>query len=171
VLYARSVTFGAPFAKITALQPGDEIWAVTGQGRFLYRVTDVRRAGDPVPQQPAPGSSQLTLVTSESHGWRNGWAPTQAVYVDAVLAEPKTAAESPGHVQAVPDEESSMHGDTSSLIATVFWLQALLLAAIGIVWAWRRWGAWQTWIVGTVVVIALLWGASDSAVQLLPNLI
>ncbi len=171
VLYGRSVMFGAPFAGITQLRPGDEIWAVTGQGRFLYHVTDVRRAGDPLPQPLAAGGSQLSLVTSDSPGWRSGWAPTGTVYVDATLVEPQTAAQSPGHVSAVPDEESSMHGDTSSLIPTIFWLQALLLASLGIVWAWRRWGAWQTWIVATIVMVALLWGASGSAALLLPNLI
>jgi sortase A len=173
VLYGRSVTFGAPFAQIADLKPGDDIWAVTGQGRFQYQVEDVRRAGDPLPQPLRSGGSQLTLVTSESSGswWRAGWAPTGAVYVDALLVKPVTAPSAPGALPAAAADEAPMDSDTSSMIVLVLWLQALLIAAVGVVWAWRRWGAWQTWIVGTVVMVALLWGASSSAALLLPNLV
>jgi hypothetical protein len=52
----------------------------------------------------------------------------------------------------------------------IFWLQGLLLAALGTVWACRRWGAWQTWIVAVPAILALLWGATSSAALLLPNL-
>lgn len=168
-MYGRSVTFGGPFAHITDFKPGDEIWAVTGQGRFLYHVTEIRRPGDRNPPPLPSGGSRLTLVTSTGHGWRSGWAPTGTVYVDATLVKPKAAA-SPG-VQAVAADEGRMTSDTSTLVATVFWLQGLVLAAIGCVWAWRRWGRWQTWTVGTAVLVALLWGASSSAAALLPNLI
>ena len=173
LIVGRSVTFGGPFAGITDLKPGDEIWAVTGQGRFLYHVEDVRRAGDPFPQPLQPGGSQLTLVTSESTGswWRSGWAPTKAVYVDAILVRPTNAPAAPGALPSTSADEAPMKADTSSLIVLVFWLQGLLLAAGAIVWAWRRWGVWQTWIVGSIVIVALLWGASSSAALLLPNVV
>lgn len=173
VLFGRSVTFGGPFAGISKLKPGDEIWVVTGQGRFTYNVEDVRRAGDPFPQPLASGGSQLTLATSESTGswWRSGWAPTKAVYVDALLAKPATAPAAPGPLPAASSDEGPMKGDTSNLIVLVFWLQGLLIVAAGVVWAWRRWGAWQTWIVGTAVLAALLWGASNSVALLMPNLV
>jgi sortase A len=171
VVYGRAVTFGAPFASVTSLHTGDEIFAVTGQGRFVYQVTGVRRAGDPYPAPLATGGGQLTLVTSEGSGWRSGWAPTGTVFVDALLVRPASGAASGGHLAAVPPEEATMKGDSSKLIVVVLWLQGLLLAAIAMVWAWRRWGAWQTWIVGSAVVIALLWGASNSAALLVPNLI
>ena len=65
-----------------------------------------------------------------------------------------------------------MHTDVSgALIPMIFWLQGLLLATLGAVWAWRRWGVWQTWIVGAPAIMALLWGATSSAALLLPNLI
>jgi hypothetical protein len=52
----------------------------------------------------------------------------------------------------------------------VLWLQALLLAAVAAAWATARWGGPQTWLAGSPVVLAALWGASESAAQLLPNL-
>jgi sortase A len=171
LVYGRSVTFGGPFASIAGLRAGDEIRAVTGQGKFVYRVAGVRRPGDPLPPLPAAGASRLTLVTAESSGWRSGWSPTGTVYVDAVLTSPKTAPASPGHLARVPESEKSMRPDTSGLMALVLWLQGLLLTAIGMVWAWRHWGAWPTWVVGSVVLLALLWGATGSATLLLPNLV
>jgi sortase A len=166
--------FGAPFADIADLRPGDEIWAVTGQypNHFEFRVTDVRRAGDPLPAPLPSDGSRLTLVTSEANGWRTGWAPSRTVYVDATLVKPKTAQPVGGHLAAVPDEENAMQADTSgALIPTVFWLQGLLVATLGAVWAWRRWGIWQTWIVAVPTILALLWGATSSASLLLPNLV
>jgi hypothetical protein len=64
-----------------------------------------------------------------------------------------------------------MHGETSGLTALVLWLQGLLLTALLMVWAWRHWGTWQTWIVGSAVVLALLWGATNAAALMLPNLL
>jgi len=41
---------------------------------------------------------------------------------------------------------------------------------LAIAWAFERWGRWQTWLVGAPLVLAALWGVSETAVQLLPNL-
>src|SRR5262249_46303217 len=38
VVFGRSVTYGAPFSKLTDLRPGDDINVVTRQGRFTYQV-------------------------------------------------------------------------------------------------------------------------------------
>jgi len=42
---------------------------------------------------------------------------------------------------------------------------------IATVWARLRWGPWQTWVVAVPLVVALLWGATNSAFALLPNLL
>jgi sortase A len=39
------------------------------------------------------------------------------------------------------------------------------------VWAWLRWGRWQTWLVGLPLCLAVLWGISENALLLLPNLV
>jgi sortase A len=51
------------------------------------------------------------------------------------------------------------------------WLEALVLLAIAYAWGRGRWGVWQTWLVAAPVAIAVVWGATDAAVQLLPNLL
>lgn len=175
-IFGRSVLYGAPFASIDKLQLNDEIRVVTGQGRFVYQVLAIVRPHDKLPAYPASGS-EIWLQTSESHGWRSGWAPSSTVTVVAGLVTPKTAAPPPTGPQGqsvsqvpVSSSEQPMQGDSSGLFATVIWLQGLLLAALTFVWAVRRWGPWQAATVGVVVLAALLWGATNSAALLVPNL-
>ncbi len=168
VLFGRATLFGGPFVAIPKLQTGDPITVTTAQGTFTYLVRDVRRSGDPIPAFVV-GSSRLVLVTAEGSGWHSGWAPDQTVYVDADLKGKPVAAPS-GGLTAVASAELALQGDTSALFTLVFWLQGLLLIAIGVTWARTRWGTWQTWLVGLPLVLAALWGASETAVQLLPNL-
>ncbi len=64
-----------------------------------------------------------------------------------------------------------MQGDTSGMFSLTLWLEALVLLAIAYAWGRGRWGVWQTWLVAAPVAIAVVWGATDAAVQLLPNLL
>jgi sortase A len=180
VLMGRSVTYGAPFRAIANLSAGDSLSFRTGQGKFVYQVMGVRRAGDPLPVQLAAGGSRVVLVSSEGSGWQQGWAPDHVVYVDAQLvkadtgsgAKSATPVPAPaGRPSVVPPDEQAMQGDTSALFPLVLWLQALLLVAVGCAWGRGRWGRWQIWLVGLPAVVAVVWGATDCAMQLLPNLL
>jgi sortase A len=51
----------------------------------------------------------------------------------------------------------------------VLWLQALVVVAAASVWAWIRWGRWQTWLVGAPVLLGVLWGLAQESMRLLPN--
>jgi sortase A len=169
VLMGRSVSYGGPFRHIADLHAGEAVVVTTAQGRFKYVVSGVRRAGDRLPAALPAGGSQLTLVTSEGTGWRSGWAPTHAVMVDAVL---KGKAAPPPSTTGIPRAvDQPMHRDSSRLYALVLWLQLLVIAVVGIVIARARWGAWQSWLIGLPVVAAALWGASNTAAVLLPNLV
>jgi sortase A len=170
VLFGRAFAFGGPFHHITDLRPGDAITVTTQQGTFTYHVQDVRRAGDPIPDPPAAGTSRMTLVTAEGVSWRAGWVPNRAVYVDTTLSG-ATVPSPAGRPASVPAAENAMQGDKGALFPLVLWLQLLLLAAVGVVWAQARWGGAQAWLVGTPVVLAILFGVSTTAVQLLPNLL
>ena len=64
-----------------------------------------------------------------------------------------------------------MQGDTSALFPLVLWLQGLVLVAVGCAWGRGRWGRWQIWLVGLPAVVAVVWGATDCAMELLPNLL
>jgi sortase A len=169
LVYGRAVSFGGPFRHITRLRPGDTLTVTTGQGTFNYRVDRVRRAGDPVPDPLGAGQGRLTLVTAEGVSWRAGWVPDQAVYVDATLLNAAVPAPS-GRPTAVPRAEEALQPDPGALVPLVLWLQVMLLATGAWAWAWLRWGSAQTWLVGLPLILLALWGASQSAAQLLPNL-
>ncbi len=170
VVYGRSVMFGAPFARASQLAPGATITVTTGQGEFRYVVDGVRRPGDPVPAPPGAGTGRLVLVTSAGEGWRGTLAPTTTVFVDATLTG-ATQATPAGRPVTVPEGERPMGRDTASLLALMLWLQLVVVASIALVWTWYRWGRWQTWLVGLPILLAVLWGAAENAVALLPNLV
>jgi sortase A len=169
VIYGRATLFGGPFGGIADAQPGQTITMRTGQGESDYVVEDVRRAGDPFPGPLAAGAGQLTLVSAEGSGWRSGWAPDHVVYVDAALKS-KSFPVPPGRVAVVPTSERALQGDPSALYTLILWLPLLAAAGAAVVWAQQRWGRWQAWLVGVPIVLACLWGVSETAVRLMPNL-
>lgn len=61
------------------------------------------------------------------------------------------------------------HGDPSVWPFVVFWLQALLLGSVALVWLWSRWGLARTWLIGAPVLLGILWGLSTELMRLLPN--
>ncbi len=170
VILGRSVTFGAPFGRITQMTVGDVVTVTTGQGVFRYRVEDVRHPGSPLPPTLDAGGARLTLVTSASGGWRSGWAPTHTVYVDALLAG-KAQPVPAGVPTTVSPASLPMHNDPSAAVALIFWLEALVLVTVAASWTWVRWGRFETWIVGAPVFLAVLWGTSDALMRYLPNLL
>ncbi len=170
VILGRSVTFGAPFGRITQMAVGDVVMLTTGQGIFRYSVEDVRLPGSPLPPTLDAGGSRLTLVTSAGGGWRSGWAPSHAVYVDALLTG--KAQPAPAGVPATVSLASlPMHNDPSGSVALIFWLAGLVLLGLAAIWTWVRWGRFETWLVGAPVFLAVLWGTSDALMRLLPNLL
>jgi sortase A len=169
VIYGRAVAFGGPFADISDLRAGDPITVTTGQGTFDYRVDSVRHNGDALPDPLRSGEGRLTLVTAEGTNWRSGWAPDHAVYVDASLQRSALPAPA-GRPTAVAQDQLAMASDSTGLVALVLWLQLLVAAAAGASWSQARWGGSQTWLVFVPILLATLWGASESAMQLLPNL-
>jgi sortase A len=167
-IMGRSTTYGAPFRRITAMRPGDIIMVTTDQGVARYAVQDIREPGDRLPAPLAAGAGRLTLITSANSGWRGGWTPTHAVYVDAALqGKPFTTAASSASSTTA---DAPMSGNSGALVPLVLWLQGLVLASLVVAWARARWGSRQTWLIGGSVLVALLWGASGAFMQLLPNL-
>jgi len=167
-ILGRAVTFGAPFARLDQLQPGDPVTVTTGQGTFTYRVEELRRPGQPQPVPPTDGGSRLVLATATGSGWRAHVAPTSQLYVDALLSG--TSVPRPDvPLVTTPAEEQVMGVGTASLLLLVVWLQTLLLAVAGAVWLAHHWGRRRTWLVAVPTLLALAVGASTSAAQMLPN--
>jgi sortase A len=168
VVFGRAATYGAPFARITDLQKGDEISVVMAQGQRIFLVVDVRRTGDPLPQPLAAGAARLTLVTAEGSGRFPGLAPGRAVYVDAEAAKGFVAPS--GLPSALPAPEKVMAHDNGALPLLVLCLALLLALTLGMVSARQRWSAVRVWVVASAPAIALAWFTTDVVMRLLPNL-
>ena len=63
-IFGRRATFGAPFARLDDLRPGDVIVTITGQGRSVYRVAALGSSQAVRIDDPAP--NRLLLVTAAS---------------------------------------------------------------------------------------------------------
>lgn len=165
VVYGRAHAYGGPFRRIGSLKRGDRIRVVTGQGAATYRVIGRREGGDRLP--PDPKAGRLVLVTAAG----TPLAPSGVLRVDADLVGdglPRPAV--PALARPGPSEDP-LGTDASTAWALVLWLEALVAAALGAVWSWRRWGRQQTWIVFTPVVLAVALGVGGQAMRLLPNLL
>lgn len=167
VIMGRAQAFGAPFANLRALHPGDKIGVTTDQGNFVFAVIDQRREGDPIPDPLPDGKSRLTLATSTG-----GLTPNHALYVDADL-QGTPAIDPGGRPNTLSPSENLLAGEGDTLIycELFLWLQLLVVLSIAIPWLRHKWGLWQVWLVGTPALIAVVWSASSTAVRLLPNVL
>ena len=168
VIMARRAAFGGPFAGIDQLEAGDTIRATTGQGVFEYQVIGVRLEGDPVPAPPEAGTSRLLLATADGRAF----LPDGVLRVDAEMSgAPVIGAAALVTASTLPDSEQFLGSDTSTLWALALWLQLLILLALGVVWAWHRWGRAQTWVVFLPPLLLVGLATSGEVARLLPNLL
>lgn len=167
MVYGRASTYGAPFADISTLRPGDQIVTQTGQARTVFTVEGLRRDGDPV-TAPRAGTARLTLVTGEGDGFLGGLRPTDTVFVDATSS---TAQPVPsGRPVGVPVSELPMEGDTTALPMLMLGLALLTALTFGVIAARQRWSLALVWVIASPVAVALSWFTTDQVVRLLPNL-
>lgn len=169
MIAGRSLSFGAPFADVAALAPGDPITVTTAQGVFHYAVSGIRREGDAMPATPAAGTSRLTLVTAARSTGLGGLQAGDRIFVDSVLDEGAVpagarATQDPGELMA-----GNLDGPTLALLALC--LQVLVVALAAFVWAWTRWSRAGAWIAGAPCVLAALWLACSVGTRLLPALV
>lgn len=169
VVYGRAATYGAPFAQLTELVPGDEIAVVAGQGRIRFQVLGVRRAGEPLPPPPDAGRARLTLVTAEGSGRLSALTPETTVYVDAEATKAFPAPA--GRPTAVPLSETAMASDRGAMPLLALHLALLLALTLGVIATRQRWSPALVWVVASPLALALAWASTDVVMRLLPNLI
>ncbi|MFC4499778.1 MULTISPECIES: sortase [Streptomyces] len=164
----RQWGYGSPFNDIHQLPVGAEIRVTTGQGTAVYRVSGVRHKGDPLPATLQQGQGRLTLITADG----GPYTPTGTVRVDATLTSAvQPAPARPLTLGWIDESEKPLGGEGAAWLPVFLWSQALLLAALLTVAAYRVWGRWQTWIVSVPVLAALGLAVSGAATRLLPNLL
>lgn len=167
IIMGRRASFGGPFLNIVDLRAGDEIRVTTGQGESDYVVTGVRKDGEPVPPTLKSGKGRLTLMTAAGRPF----VPDGVVRVDADLV---SAAQPGSSVLVAPNNlpaaDKPMASDGSTVWALVLWLEALLAASVGFVWAWQRWSRVKAWIVFAPMLLLIGVFVADQGARLLPNM-
>ena len=160
-IFGRRATFGAPFARLGELRPGDVIVTVTGQGRSVYRVAAVGSSQAVRIVDPAP--NRLLLVTAASPV-----VPSYYIEIDARLIS--VTRPGPPVVRVLNAPELALAGDDGALVLTFIWGIALAaVSALGTYGA-LRWNLWAAYLAGVPLAIAVLWCLYQSLAALLPNL-
>ncbi|RMB87748.1 sortase [Streptomyces shenzhenensis] len=168
VIMGRQWGYGSPFHGLHRLPAGTEIEMTTGQGKATYRVTGVRREGDPLPAALKDNEGRLTLTTAEG----GPYTPSGTLRVDATLtSDVQPAPPRPLALGWVGDSEQAFGIEGAAWLPVFLWSQGLFLAALLTMAAYRAWGRWQTWIVGVPVLAAFGLAVSGAAARLLPNLL
>ena len=168
VIFGRRAAFGGPFSDLDELRPKALVMVTTGQGVFTYRVLGVRREGDVAPAPPPAGMGRLLLVTAAG----SAFLPSGVLRVDAELESEAVVGATPLIASAsLPTEERVMSSDSRTLWALALWLQALIGLAVGLAWAWHRWGRAQSWVVFLPPLLLVGVMATGEAARLLPNLL
>jgi sortase A len=160
VVYGRRVTFGAPFANLDELQPGDKITAITQQGRFVYKVVLIGGSHNPIHDDAL---NRLELFTASSAD-----VPSYYLEVDADLVS--TPQNGPVVLPAIGPDEQAMAGDDSALTVTMVWGLALALVSVGGAVAASRWSVWAVYLVLAPAVLAIVWNLYENFASVLPNL-
>ncbi|MFF3583681.1 sortase [Streptomyces mirabilis] len=168
VLMGRQWGYGSPFNDLHQLPLGTEIRLTTGQGTATYKVSAIRRKGDPLPPALKQGQGRLTLITADGAPY----TPSGTLRVDATLASAvQPAPPRPLALGWIDESEQALGTENAAWLSVFLWSQGLLGAALLTMAAYRVWGRWQTWIVCVPVLTALGLAVSGAATRLLPNLL
>ncbi|MET7724949.1 sortase [Streptomyces mirabilis] len=168
VIMGRQWGYGSPFNDLHQLPLGTEIRLTTGQGTATYKVSSLRRKGDPLPPTLKQGQGRLTLITADGAPY----TPSGTLRVDATLAGAvQPAPPRPLALGWIDESEQALGTENAAWLSVFLWSQGLLGAALLTMAAYRVWGRWQTWIVCVPVLTALGLAVSGAATRLLPNLL
>jgi LPXTG-site transpeptidase (sortase) family protein len=158
-IFGRRATFGAPFALLPRLRPGDLIQVITGQGRSTYRVA-AQGSSSLMVQDSSP--NRLILLTASSPT-----VPAYYTYVDADLVS--TANPGPTAALSISASEFALGNDVGALVLTLVWAMALAVVSFAGSIAASRWSPWPAYLAVAPVVLAVLWNLYQSLSALLPN--
>lgn len=158
-IYGRLATFGAPFSHLSQLRIGDEIVAITAQGKALYKVAAF---GDSSHLVVDPAPNRLLLLTAGSP-----YVPTYYDYVDADLVS--TVQPQPGGLPAIFTDETALAGDNNALVIALLWAIALAGVSGLATFAASRWAPWPAYLAASPVVFVVIWNLYRTLAALLPN--
>jgi len=162
-------TYGAPFANVDDLHPGDPITVTTLQGSFIYTVTGQEIVSpDAVHVLDDKGSNELTLTACHPK-----YSASKRIVIHAKLegvpaaAAPKVAQ--PTQAAGAPKQlNANVSGKLAAKLPPI--LYALLCAGIWVI-AWlvgKRWRKWPSYLIGLPFFLIALFYFFESFSRLLP---
>jgi sortase A len=161
VLYGRRATFGAPFARVPQLQPGDKILVTTGQGTAIYKVKLTGDSRSRILINPA--TNQLMLLTADSD-----FVPSHYIEVDAnLISKPQP---NPQGRPGVSPAEIALGNDPNALTLAMAWGLALVIVSAAGTIAAVRWSRWPAYIVFVPIALAVIVNLYQNLAALLPNI-
>ena len=162
-------TYGAPFFRLDELVAGDKIFVSTKQGRFEYRMTELKKV---TPKQvevldPTP-DNRLTLTTCEPR-----FSATHRLIAVAALVGEAAAAPPPATLDERPVNTGSidgegLSGDPSARGPAISWGLVCAAVWLGIYALSRIWRKWPAYIVGAPVFLLVLFFFFENFARLLP---
>lgn len=156
-------TYGAPFASVDELAPGDQIIVTTVQGRFTYAVTDTQIVSpDRIDVLDDKGDNRITLTSCHPK-----YSASQRIIVSGLLqGEPLPAP--PPAARARPPVVAGISGEQVPKLPAILW--ALVCAVIWVA-AWligRRWRKWPSYLIGLPLFLVALFFFFENFSRLLP---
>lgn len=167
VLLGRKAAYGGVFGHLDQLRAGQTFTVTTGEGVSTYRVIGPRIGTTQLPELSSD-QGRLTLVTASGPSYM----PTGVLRVDAQLVSKPFATPPVAFASGMiaPDEQA-LAGDGNGAFALSWLLELLVVLAVGLVWAWKRWDSRAAWIVLTPAIAAVAFACADRVCDLLPNLL
>ena len=144
---------------LSRLKVGDEITAVTAQGKSIYKIAAF---GDSSHLIVDPAPNRLLLLTAGS-----SVVPTYYSYVDADLVS--TVLPQPGGLPAIFTDETAMSGDNNALFLALLWALVLVGVSALATFAAVRWAPWPAYLVAAPVVLVVIWNLYHALAAVLPN--
>ena len=153
-------TYGAPFADLDQLLPGDLIQVETLSGTFDYLVSEppfivnpgqTEVLDQPDPQEP---TATITLTTCNPKYSARQRLVVKAEY-DLRANQPQPQAPPP-QTRNVVSIDAGLSGEHTSRAPTVLW--GLIVAGVGALWwlVFHRYRRWTTWFVGAIPFVVVL---------------
>jgi len=168
VIYGRQSAYSGVFSRLSELEVGDKIEAITGQGESSYTVSNIRRAGDEATNALGSSMGRLTLVSASGLPF----FATDVIRVEATLdGAPKATPNRVIPNRAIDENEAALASNMDAVTPLIFMTQILIALMFAISWLSRKWGRVQSWIAGAPAIVFLggIW--ASQLIQLLPNLL
>ncbi|MGH9187003.1 MAG: class E sortase, partial [Acidimicrobiales bacterium] len=161
-------TYGAPFAEVDRLGPGDEILLETIQGTFRYQVAGQQIVRpDQVEILDDAGDDRLTLTSCHPK-----YSTRQRIVVTGTLSDTPApvppAPDDPIPGRATPGPERRLSQPSGSVVAALLWAAAAASVALVTYLAGRRWRRLPAYLLGSPLLVAMVYGFFERIAALLP---